>query len=324
MSDSSDWSCPAHLQPQSGDVAYDLTTALNSVVMLKAQIPDDAFTASILGTERIGSGTVIGDDGLILTIGYLITEADAIWITANDGTVIAGHPLAYDFASGLGLVLPLGRLDVAPMPRGSATDMDAGDEVVVIGSGGRRHALTARLFSKRPFAGYWEYVLDEALFTVPAHPAWSGAAMVDGQGRLVGVGSLLIQEEVDSEAIKGNMFVPVDLLAPIHEAMVTSGRAPGPARAWLGMYTVDHEGGLVVSALADSGPAEQAGVQPGDHVIDVAGEQVSDLAAMFRRVWSLGPPGTDVPMTLMRGGKAMRITVRAGNRTDYLRKPRLQ
>jgi S1-C subfamily serine protease len=324
MSDSSDWSCPAHLQPQSGDVAYDLAAALNSVVMLKAQIPDDAFTASILGTERIGSGTVIGDDGLILTIGYLITEADAIWITANDGTVIAGHPLAYDFASGLGLVLPLGRLDVAPMPRGSATDMDAGDEVVVIGSGGRRHALTARLFSKRPFAGYWEYVLDEALFTVPAHPAWSGAAMVDGQGRLVGVGSLLIQEKSTAKRSKATCSCRSICSRRFTRRWLRRAARPGPRARGSACTPVDHEGGLVVSALADSGPAEQAGVQPGDHGDRCRGEQVSDLAAMFRRVWSLGPPGTDVPMTLMRGGKAMRITVRAGNRTDYLRKPRLQ
>jgi S1-C subfamily serine protease len=324
MADDSDWSSPAHLQPRAADVTFDLAAALDSVVMLKAQIPEDAFTAPILGTERIGSGVVIRDDGLILTIGYLITEAESIWITGNDGTVVAGHPLAYDFASGLGLVLPLGRLGVAPMARGSASAADTGDEVIVAASGGRRHSLKARLLVKRPFAGYWEYVLDEALFTIPAHPAWSGAALVDDAGRLIGIGSLLVQEEQDGEAIKGNMFVPVDLLEPIFDAMVTSGRAPGPARAWLGMYTVDHDGGLVVSALAEGGPAEKAGVEPGDIVLDVAGDKVSDLAGLFRRVWSLGPPGTDVRLSLMRGGTTLHVTVRAGDRSEYLRKPKLQ
>ena len=324
MTDSSDWSCPAHLQPQPDDVAFDLPAALDAVVMLKAQIPDDAFTAAILGTERVGSGTVIRDDGLIVMIGYLIAEAESLWITTNDGTVVAGHPLAYDFASGLGLVLPLGRLPVSPLARGSAATLDAGDDVIVIGGGGRRHALATQVFAKRGFAGYWEYVLDEALFTTPPHPAWSGAALVDDGGRLVGIGSLFVQEEFDGETVKGNMFVPIDLLAPIEDAMVASGRPPGPGRAWLGMYTVDYDGGLVVSALADRGPAEQAGVQPGDIVAEVAGERVSELAEFFRRVWRQGPPGTEVPLTLLRGGSRVQVVVRAGNRTDFLRKPRLQ
>ena len=322
--DASDWSCPAHLQPQPDEVAFDLQATLDAVVMLKARIPDDAFTASILGTERVGSGTVIREDGLIVTIGYLITEAESLWITTNDGTVVPGHPLAFDFASGLGLVLPLGPLPVSPLARGSAATLDAGDDVIVIGGGGQRHALTTQVFARRGFAGYWEYVLDEALFTTPPHPAWSGAALVDDGGRLVGVGSLFVQEEFDGEAVKGNMFVPIDLLAPIFDAMVTSGRPPGPGRAWLGMYTVDHDGGLVVSALADGGPAEQAGVQPGDIVVEVAGERVGELAEFFRRVWRLGPPGTQVPLTLSRGGTRMQVVVRAGNRSDFLRKPRLQ
>ncbi len=140
----------------------------------------------------------------------------------------------------------------------------------------------------------------------------------------MGVGSLFVQEEFDGEAVKGNMFVPIDLLAPILDAMVTSGRPPGPGRAWLGMYTVDHDGGLVVSALADRGPAEQAGVQPGDIVVEVAGERVTELAELFRRVWRQGPPGTDVPLTLLRGGARVQVAVRAGDRNDFLRKPRLQ
>jgi S1-C subfamily serine protease len=324
MSENSDWSCPEHLQPQASDVAFDLHAVLDSVVMLKAQIPEDAYTAGILGTERIGSGVVIRDDGLIVTIGYLITEAESLWITANDGTVVGGHPLAFDFASGLGLVLPLGSLPVAPLARGSAAEIERGDDVIVVGGGGRRHALTAQLLAKREFAGYWEYVLDHALFTTPPHPAWSGAALVDDGGRLIGIGSLFVQEEIDGETVKGNMFVPIDLLAPIFDSMMTSGLPAGPARAWLGMYTVDHEGGLVVSALADRGPAEQAGVQAGDVVVEVSGEPVADLAAFYRSVWRQGPPGTDVVLTLARGGSPVRITVRTGDRGDYLRKPRLQ
>ncbi len=324
MAERSDWACPPHLQPKADELAFNLAAALDAVVTLKAHIPDDAFTASILGTERVGSGVVIGDDGLILTIGYLITEAESIWITTNDGRVVAGHPLAFDFGSGLGLVLPLGHLGLAPMPRGSIDTVDVGDDVTVIGGGGRKHALSTQIFARREFAGYWEYVLDTALFTTPAHPAWSGAALVDDGGRLVGIGSLFVQEAFDGEMVKGNMFVPIDLLGPIELAMRTTGRAPGPPRAWLGMYTVEHDGNLVVSALADGGPADRAGVHLGDVVLEVAGERATDLADFFRRVWSLGPAGTEVPLTLRRDGAPFAIGVRAADRAAFLKQPQLQ
>jgi S1-C subfamily serine protease len=199
LAESTHWAFPANLQPRSEGLRFDLASALRSVVMLRAEIPEDAFTASILGTERFGNGVVIRDDGLMLTIGYLITEAESIWLTTNDGTVIPGHPLAYDFASGLGLVLPLGQLGVPALPRGSAASIETGDDAIVIGHGGRPHALEAQVFAKREFAGFWEYVLDEALFTTPPHPEWSGAALVGMDGRLLGIGSLFVQEAVDDK-----------------------------------------------------------------------------------------------------------------------------
>ncbi len=324
MAESSDWTLPSTMQPKADEVGFDLAATLAAVVMLKAEIPEDAFTASILGTERVGNGIVIRDDGLILTIGYLITEAESIWITANDGTVVAGHSLAYDAATGLGLVLPLGRLSVRPLARGEAASVAPGDDVIVIGRGGRVHALKAQVFAKREFAGYWEYVLDEALFTTPPHPEWSGAALVDESGLLVGVGSLFVQEEFDGETVKGNMFVPVDLLAPILDAMLASGRAPGPPRAWLGMYTVEDKGRLVVSGLADGGPADEAGIRLGDVVIEIAGERVVELAHLFRCLWRQGPAGSEVALTIARNGAPVQLKVRTGDRNDYLRKPRLQ
>jgi S1-C subfamily serine protease len=227
------------MQPAPGEVRFDLKLALDSVVGLRADIPDDAFTAPILGTERTGCGVVIGDDGLVLTIGYLITEAESIWLTANDGTVTPAHPVALDFATGLGLVMPLGPLRLPALARGSASTIAPSDDVFVLGSGGRAHALKATVFAKREFAGYWEYLLEEALFATPAHPEWSGAALVGDDGRLVGVGSLLVQEAAGDDVVKGNMFVPVDLLVPILDDLLRTGRTPGPARPWLGMYTAE-------------------------------------------------------------------------------------
>jgi S1-C subfamily serine protease len=324
MAESTHWAFPRELQPKSAEVSFDLAAAFDALVFLHAAVPDDAFTASILGTERTGNGIVIGDDGLVLTIGYLIVEAETIWLTANNGTVVAGHPLAYDFVTGLGLIQPLGRLDLPPLAIGSAATLGVGDEVIVLGHGGRAHALKADVFAKHEFAGPWEYVLDEALFTSPPHPEWSGAALVDRDGRLAGVGSLFVQESVGDDTVKGNMFVPIDVLAPVRDDMLTLGRRRGPARPWLGMYTTETTDGLVITGVAPDGPADRAGVRQGDAVTEVAGDHPESLADFYRRVWGRGPAGTVIPLTLTRAGAAVRVDVASADRNDRLKKPRLQ
>lgn len=323
MPELEEWSFPENLQPSYSDFSFDLESLLDAVVNVRAEIPEDAFTASILGTERVGNGVVISDNGLVLTIGYLITEAETIWLTTNRGQVIAGHPLAYDQATGFGLIQPLGTLEAPMMARGSTSRCQTGDEVLVISQGGRAHALKARLVDKREFAGYWEYVLDEALFTAPAHPQWGGAALVDSGGHLLGIGSLLVQEAIDGQTVQGNMIVPIDLLEPILGDMLQTGRSSRPPRPWLGMYTTDAEKNLVVGGLADNGPAAVAGINQGDVILEVAGKRVNDLAQMFRSVWQLGPAGTVVPLTVARRGDVLRFEVKSADRNDFLKKPRL-
>jgi S1-C subfamily serine protease len=324
MAESTRWAFPPAMQPSQDEIGFDLKPALDSVVALRAEVPDDAFTAPILGTERTGNGVVIGADGLVLTIGYLITEAATVWLKANDGRVVQGHPLAYDFATGFGLVLPLGPLRLAPLRRGSAASVMADDEVFVLGHGGRAHALKATVFAKREFAGFWEYLLDEALFTTPPHPEWSGAALVDDAGLLVGIGSLLLQEAMGDETVDGNMFVPIDLLEPILPELLRTGRAGQPARPWLGMYTADAQGRLVVNGLANGGPAERAGVRAGDQVIAVGSHRVASLADLFRTMWGQGPAGTEIALTLARDGAPLHVRVRSADRHDLLKKPSLQ
>ena len=211
------WSFPAELQPDPQSWRFDLDAALDAVVALRAEIPEDAFTAPILGTERAGHGVAIGNESLLLTIGYLIAEASSIWLTTNRGAVVAGHSLAYDQNSGLGLVQALGPLGVRGLERSSAASCAVGDEVIVAGHGGRHHALKATVFARREFAGYWEYVLDEAIFTAPAHPHWGGTALIGADGRLLGIGSLLVEEKHDGETLQGNMVVPIDVLEPIFD-----------------------------------------------------------------------------------------------------------
>lgn len=315
------WSFPEALQPPKDKISFDLEATLDAIVLLRAEIPEDAFTAQILGTERTGYGIVIGDDGLILTIGYLITEAERIWLTTNQGAVTQGHALAYDQATGFGLVQPLARWTQKPLPIGSSRSVAAEDEVYVLGHGGRSHALRAKIVAKREFAGYWEYVLDEALFTAPAHPQWGGAALVNRDGQLVGVGSLLVQEAVGGNAVEGNMFVPVDLLGSVL-ASLRSG-ATTTARPWLGLYATELEGRLVIGGLAPGGPAEIAGLAAGDVVQRVAGEGVTGLADFFRKVWRQGPAGAGIPLRLSRNGRMLERVVLSADRNAFLRKPRL-
>ena len=317
------WAFDESLQPRAEEVAFDLAQVLDAVVLLRAEIAEDAFTGGILGTERVGHGAVIRNNGLVLTIGYLITEAENIWLTTNAGAVVAGHALAYDQATGFGLVQPLGNLRAPLLERGSAAAVDAGDEVFVIGHGGRAHALKAKVIAKREFAGYWEYLIEDALFTVPAHPQWGGAALLDEGGRLVGIGSLLLQEAVGEASEQGNMFVPIDLLEPILVDLLAHGRAASAPHPWLGMYTQQAEGRLIVGGLAPGSPAERAGVQAGDLVLGVAGERTVSLADFLRKVWRLGGPGVEVPLMLARQGDVLRLSVRSADRGDFLKKPRL-
>src|SRR5919106_744210 len=323
MSEQKDWAFPAEMRPRPEDWRFDLERALDAVVLLRAEIPEDAFTASILGTERASNGIVIADNGLVLTIGYLITEASVIWLTTNKGTVAGGTVLAYDQATGFGLVQPLGKLGVRPLERGSMSSIRVGENVVVAGHGGRAHALRASVFAKREFAGYWEYVLDEALFTAPAHPQWGGSALIGADGKLAGIGSLLVQEKIDASTIQGNMIVPIDILEPILGEMVKTGRANRPSRPWLGMYTTDAGARLVIAGLAPGGPAERAGARVGDAVLEVAGSKPKSLADLWRKVWKLGPSGAVVPLKVARKGKVTEVRIASADRNDFLKKPHL-
>jgi S1-C subfamily serine protease len=323
MAEIQQWAFPETLQPKADETQFDLAHAFDAVVLVRAEVPPDGSTAASLGTERGGYGVVIREDGLVLTIGYLINEASQIWLTSNRGAVVAGHRLAYDQATGFGLIQPLGKLETPHLTRGLAADVKVGDSAFVIGHGGRAHALKTRVIGKREFAGPWEYLLDEALFTAPAHPQWGGAALLDAQGHLIGIGSLLVQEEVNGEAIHVNMFVPIDLLDPILDAMLQTGRSPYPPHPWLGMSTQDPEGQLVVSRISPRGPAERAGVRVGDMVLGVGAQRVHGLAELFRAVWRLGAAGVDVPLTLAREGDVLHITVKSADRADFLKKPNL-
>jgi S1-C subfamily serine protease len=323
MASLSDWHVASALRPKPEDYGYDLEAALASMVALRATIPPDAFTAETLGTERAGNGVIIRD-GIVLTIGYLITEATSIWLHLGDGRVVPAHVLGYDQETGFGLVQALARIDLPALPIGSSSTAQVGERVVVGGAGGRQRSVAARIVDRHEFAGYWEYVLDEAIFTAPAHPNWGGTALIGPSGELLGIGSLQLERPREgAEAEHLNMIVPIDLLKPILDDLMTYGRRNRPPRPWLGLYASQIEDKVVIVGLANGAPAQRAKLHTGDVVLSVAGTEVSDLAALFRRIWSLGDAGVEVPLLVYRDGRTFELRVASGDRERFLKGPSL-
>jgi S1-C subfamily serine protease len=319
-----DWEIPLNLQPDPDDYPFDLERALSAVVGIKSYVPADAFTAGTLGTERAGSGVVIRDSGLIATIGYLVTEAETIWVTSGDGRAVPGHALAYDQESGFGLVQTLGRLDLPALEIGDTDRLRVGDPVVFAASGGLRHAIETKVVGRQEFAGYWEYALDDAIFTAPAHPFWGGGGLIGADGKLVGIGSLIMQQgDGKGQRHDMNMVVPISHLSPILGDLLAYGRVNRPARPWLGMYATESGDEIVVGGVADDGPAELAGVRTGDRIIAVGEDEITDLVGLWRRVWASGSAGADVRLRLGRDSSTLALTIRSADRASFLKTPRL-
>src|SRR6267154_3829390 len=258
MPAASDWKVPSAVQPNPRDYTYDLDQALAAVVGVRSVIPGDAFSAETLGTERAGNGVLIRKDGLVLTIGYLITEAETIWLSLSDGRAVPGHALGYDQETGFGLVQALAKLELPELPFGQSSGAPIGEQVVVGGAGGRHHSVAAHIAARQEFAGYWEYVLDEAIFTAPAHPNWGGTAVVGPNGALLGIGSLQLEQPREQGTEHLNMVVPIDLLKPILEDLLTLGMRNRPPRPWLGLYATEVNDKCVVVGLSSRGPSRKA------------------------------------------------------------------
>ncbi len=318
---------PHNLQPRAADYDYDLEAALRSVVSLRADIPGDAFTAGTLGTERAGNGVCIKGGlagGLVLTMGYLVMEADSIWLTTNDGRAVPGHALAVDFETGFGLVQPLGKLGAPEMAIGDSNAANVGTPALLAGAGGRARTIETEVVGRQEFAGYWEYLIDDALFTAPAHPFWGGAGLIGADGRLLGIGSLILQQSDErGRRVDMNMVVPTALLTPILDELVQYGHVRRPPRPWLGLYAMEAEEAVMVGGVTDGGPADKAGLRAGDRIVAVDGDEVTELAGLWRRVWSAGTAGARLRMSVSRDDDLLHMTLHSAARAAFLRAPRL-
>src|SRR5215467_5952820 len=296
-----------------------LEQLLSGVVHIKTSIAPDGRTTENLGREREGTGIVIDNNGLVLTIGYLMVEAVSAEVGTNDGHTVAANVVGYDNESGFGLLQTITPLKVRALQMGKASEINVGAPVVVASYGGPRGMAPVHVVAKREFAGNWEYLLDEAIFTAPPHPAWSGAALISHDGKLVGVGSWIVGDASGKgDSVKGNMFVPIDRLAPILADLISDGR-PAVAHPWLGLNTDDVNGRLYVSRVTPGAPAEKAGLRKGDIILAVNGEIPKSLPDFYRKIWSQGDAGVDVPLEVLQNHQRLNLQVHSINRLDHLK-----
>ena len=295
----------------------ELARRLEAIVRIHADVPAEARTAPYLGTSRDGAGVVIDDAGLIVTIGYLITEAMGAEVTTASGRVSRADIVGFDVGSGLGLLRAAEPLAVKPLPIGTAQALSEKTPVVVAGAGGPEAAQPAVIVSRRTFAGYWEYLLEDAIFTAPPHPAWSGAGLLAPDGKLAGIGSLIVGDAAGG--VPGNMFVPIDRLQPVMGDLLALGRPSTAPRPWLGVNLRELDGKLVVGRVASDGPGDRAGIRHGDRVTAIEGTSVGDLAGFYRSLWRLGDAGVTVKLSVSRQGRERDLEVRTIDRYRYLK-----
>jgi S1-C subfamily serine protease len=297
-----------------------LEELVSSVVRIKTFINPDGRTVENLGRQREGSGIVIDEAGLVLTIGYLMVEAHAAEVVTNAGRTVPADVVGYDHETGFGLLKAIEPLRLKPLAFGKSAEIKTGDPVLVASFGGAAMVAAAQVVAKREFAGNWEYLLDEAIFTAPPHPAWSGAALISREGRLVGVGSLIVGDAAGGgDNTPGNMFVPIDRLPPILGDLIADGRPASAPRPWLGVSTTEVHGRLFVGRVTPGSPAEKAGLQRGDVIVGVAGAPASSMADFYRKVWAQGVAGATIPLDVLQGSEKRRVDIPSMNRLDHLK-----
>jgi serine protease Do len=311
---------PSVLAQQNAQLNSWVEELVSGVVRINTHINPEGRTIEGLGREREGSGIVIDNDGLVLTIGYLMVEAYAAEVVDNKGHTVPANVVGYDHETGFGLLRAIEPLKLKPMALGKSADIKVRDPVLIASFGGTAMVGAAYVVAKREFAGNWEYLLEEAMFTAPPHPAWSGAALISSGGKLVGVGSLIVGDAAGgSEKTPGNMFVPIDRLPPILGDLIAGGRVAGPGRPWLGVNADELRGRLFVGRVTPGGPADKAGIKRGDVIVGVNGERPKSLADFYRKVWAQGPAGTNVPLDVLHDQEVRRLDVKSINRLDHLK-----
>jgi len=302
---------------QSARPRREITVDALSVVKLKSTAVPNARSSTTLGQQREGTGVVIDSKGLVMTIGYLITEAEKIELSTTDGKVFPATVVANDYATGLGLVRALTPLPVKPVDFGESASAAERELVLIVGFDG---VAPAYIVSKRPFVGYWEYILDEAIFTAPATVNWQGAALLSREGKLLGIGSLAVGDAMGKQsAVPGNMFVPIDVLKPVLGEIIAKGRSTAKSRPWIGIYTQEVQGNVIITRVSPDSPADEGGLKVGDVIVGVRGQSIKGQADFYTKLWQSGDAGVEIPLEVLKGNRIEKYTVKSIDREQYSR-----
>jgi serine protease Do len=303
--------------PAAGQGKPELTVDSLSVVKVRSRAVANARSSRSLGPQREGTGVVIGSDGLVLTIGYLIVEAETVELSTADGKAFPATVVAYDNSTGFGLLKSLRPLPVKPVQFGQSASVGERELVLIVGFDG---VAPAYVVSRRPFVGYWEYLLDDAIYTAPATVNWSGAALLNREGKLLGIGSLVVGDAMGTRAqIPGNMFVPIDLLKPMLGDLIATGRSAARPRPWIGINTQEVQGNVIVTRVTSEGPAEDASIRAGDVLVGIGGQPIKGQADFYTKLWKTGDAGVDVPLEVLRSGRVEKVMVKSSDRDRHFR-----
>ncbi|MDP2241111.1 MAG: S1C family serine protease [Burkholderiales bacterium] len=304
-------------QPPSARTGQVVTVDALSVVKVSSKVIANARSLATLGQRREGTGVVIDSSGLVMTIGYLIIEAENVELSTADGKVFPATVIGYDNATGLGLVKALTPLPIKPVDIGQSEIAQEREMVLIVGFDG---VAPAYIVSKRPFVGYWEYLLDEAIYTAPATVNWSGAALLSREGKLLGIGSLVVNDAMGTSAhVPGNMFVPIDIIKPVLGDFIANGKSTMAARPWIGINTQEVQGNLVVTRVSLESPAEDAGLKAGDIIVGIGGQPFKGQADFYTKLWASGGAGAEIPVDVLKGNRVENFKIKSIDRNSYFR-----
>ena len=293
-----------------------------SIVRIYSIVPPDARTANSLGTERRGSGVII-DDKHILTIGYIVVEADTINIGLPGGKTVPGELVGYDHTSGFGILRTINSTKLNPLKLGDSDEIKVDELLFVMPYPDQGQASAANAVSRRSFAGWWEYYLDKPIYTFPMNYSWAGTPLINQQGEILGIGSLFVSESLSpGVSSPGNLFVPINDLKPILKDLIDNGRRTKNIKPYMGLSSEDSTGKVSVTRVNENGPAAKAGIMPNDVILSVNGKDVRNMTEFYKTVWGLGGPGTVLKLDIDRNEQRLSFELTTMDRNDFFVKPK--
>ena len=300
----------------------DVRRIYQSVVKIDSIVPADARTANSLGTIRGGNGIVI-DDKHILTIGYIVVEAETITITLPNGGVVPAELAGYDHTTGFGILKTILPSKLTPLQIGNSDKLNKEDLLYVLPYLTEGAPSAVKMVSRRSFTGWWEYFLDKPIYTHPMNTSFAGSALINEFGELLGIGSLYVSDAAaEGVPMPGNLFVPINDLKPILNDLIVNGKRTADVKPYMGLTSNDDTGKVMVTRVNDDGPAAKAGFKENDIILKVNKINIQDTEKFYKTVWSQGGPGTLLDFEIERNNQIISLKLTTMDRNDFFVKPK--